>query len=146
LALALNFQKYPLIELLKKPLDYKQVAPSGFIAAVKIASNIFGLNEYGLRFVSLLFGLASIPLFLSIACRFVSGNVILSGLGLFVVSPALIWYSATVKPYGCDVAVTLLLVLLVLRYLERENEIQNSIIAGMVGGIALLFSQSAVFT
>lgn len=146
LALALNFQERSLSEFLTQPLDYKQVAATGFIAVVKLASNIFGLNEYGFRFIPWLFGVASIFLFWRVAKRFISGPVILSGLGLFVVSPALIWYGASAKPYGCDIAVTLLLVLLALRYLEHENEIRDSIISGIAGGIALLFSQAAVFT
>src|SRR5262245_428137 len=74
LALALNIQKYRLSELLTQPLDYKQVAPIGFVGSVKLATEIFGLNEYGLRFISWLFGLASIPLFICTAQRFVSGR------------------------------------------------------------------------
>ena len=49
LALALNFQKYEFFELLTQPLDHKQVAPAGFLAAVKASTNILGINEYGLR-------------------------------------------------------------------------------------------------
>lgn len=144
LAVALNVQERGLGELVTEPLAHRQVVPVGFLAAVGISSRLFGVNALGLRLVSWLFGLAAVMLFWRVAQRFVSGAALLAGMALFAASPALTFYAADVKPYAADVAVTLLVVLLALRYLERPQDPRAGGVAGVVGGVAVLFSYPAV--
>ena len=144
LAIVRNVEQKPIRQLLTEPLEYRQVAPVGFVAAVALSSKIFGINELSVRLVAWLFGIASVLLFWRIAKRFASGAALVAGLTLFAVSPALILYSASAKQYSGDVAVTLLLILLALLYRERSGDLKTACIAGIVGGAALLFSYPTV--
>ena len=144
LAIALNVEQRGLRELLTQPLAHRQVAPVGFLGAVAICSTLLGVDELGLRLVPWLFGLAAVLLFWRVTARFVSGAALLAGMTLFAVSPALTFYGASVKPYGADVAVTLLVVLLALRHREGSQDLRSAGVAGVVGGAALLFSHPAV--
>lgn len=144
LAIVRNLEHKQIRQLLTEPLDYKQVAPVGFVAAVALSSKIFGINELAVRLVAWLFGLASVLLFWRVARRFASGVALVAGMTLFAVSPALILYSASVKQYSGDVAVTLLLIFFALSYRERSDDLRAACIAGVVGGAALLFSFPAV--
>jgi len=65
---------------------------------------------------------------------------------MFAVSPAMVWYGSSLKPYGGDVAVSLFLVWLALRYLERPDDLPRGTAAGVAGGAALLLSFPAVPT
>jgi len=144
LAIALNVEQRGIRQLLTEPLAHKQMAPVGFLAAVAVCSKFFGVNELGVRLVPWLFALASVLVFWRVAVRFASGAALLAGITLFAVSPALILYGASVKPYAADVAVTLLLLLLALRHRERPEALRSAWVAGVVGGAALLFSYPAV--
>ena len=46
-----NFEHRSFTELVSRPLGEMQVAPAGFLAAVKASSTLLGLNEIGLRFI-----------------------------------------------------------------------------------------------
>jgi hypothetical protein len=105
---------------------------------------VLGVTELGLRLAPWVFGLAAIFLFWRVAQRFVSGAALVAGMAIFAVSPALTFYGASVKQYGGDVTVTLLLVFLALRYRERPEDRPTAWVAGTVGGVALLFSHPAV--
>jgi Dolichyl-phosphate-mannose-protein mannosyltransferase len=144
LAIVRNLEHKHIRQLLTEPLEYKQVAPVGFVAAVALSSRVFGINELSVRLVAWLFGLASVLLFWRVAKRFASGAALVAGITLFAVSPALIFYSASVKPYAGDVAITLLLIFLALLHRERPDDLRTACIAGVIGGAALLFSYPAV--
>src|SRR4030095_6187950 len=119
LAIVRNLEQKDIRELLTEPLAYKQVAPVGFVAAVAVSSRIFGINELGVRMVPWLFALASVLFFWRVAERFASGAALLTGMTLFAVSPALVLYGASVKPYAGDVAVVLVVILFAIRHRER---------------------------
>lgn len=145
LAVARNIEDRDVGDLLR-PLDHRQVAPFGFLATVDVASEVFGVTEAGLRFVPWLFGLASVFLFWRVATRFAAGSALLAPLALFAFSPAFVWYSSSVKPYGSDITISLLLAWLSLRYLERPDDRRRGLVAGVVGAVMLLFSFPAVPT
>src|SRR5450755_4037545 len=56
-------------DLLFRPLEDWQAAPPGFLVLVHLMTRLFGAGERSLRLVSLLFGLASLPLMLGVARR-----------------------------------------------------------------------------
>src|ERR1700689_913491 len=56
-------------DLLFRPLEDWQAAPPGFLVLVHLTTRLFGNGERSLRLVSLLFGLASLPLMLEVARR-----------------------------------------------------------------------------
>jgi len=65
-ALARNIIDRDLWQLLG-PLDYAQVAPAGFLLAVKLTAVLFGISEYALRLVPIFAGVISPALFFFIA-------------------------------------------------------------------------------
>ena len=145
LAIARNIEHRGMLELLR-PLDHFQVAPFGFLAMVDATTAVLGVTAAGLRLGPWLFGLASLFLFWRVARRFAEGSSLLAVLTLFAVSPALIWYGQSVKPYIGDVAITLTLVWLSLRYLERPQDTRRALAASVAGAVLLPFSFPAVPT
>lgn len=146
LAIARNVDDRGLVALVSRPLDHLQVAPVGNLAILEVSSGFLGVSEVGLRFGPWILGIAALVLFWRVAMRYAQGVPLLAALTLFAVSPALVWYGSSLKPYGGDVAVSLLLVWLSLRYLERPEDTRRGIIAGALGGAALLLSFPAVPT
>ena len=146
LAIARNIEQRSIGDLLSRPLDHRQVAPAGFLAAVKGTTEIVGVNEGGLRLIPWLAGMLSLPLFWRVAARFASGGPLVAAVAIFTMSPALIWYAASVKQYGIDLTVSLLLVWLALRFLEHPERRLSAAAAGLAGGAAILVSHPAVVT
>jgi hypothetical protein len=146
LAIALNIQNRSLAALLSRPLDHYQVAPAAFVATLKIAATVLGLTEMPLRLLPFLCSIAAIFLFWRVSSRILSGAPLFAALTLFSLSPSQIWYSSNAKPYAGDVTITLLLVLLALRFQERPDDRPAAIISGVLGGSALFFSFPSVVT
>lgn len=146
LAVARNVEDRGLTGLVTRPLDHEQVAPVGFLAMLEATTAILGVTGAGLRLWPWLLGLASLVLFWRVASRFTEGTGLLVALALFAVSPALIWYGASAKPYGGDVTMSLLLAWLALWHLGRPEDGRRGLVAGGIGGLALLFSFPAVPT
>jgi predicted membrane-bound mannosyltransferase len=107
-------------ELLGTPLDFHQVAPAGFLLLQKLAVTLLGDGELALRTVPLLASFASLFLFWRVARRFLAGWPLLGALGLFAFSAALLWYSSEAKQYSTDVAATLAVLLLALRFHDQR--------------------------
>jgi hypothetical protein len=143
--IALNVTERSAGRLLLEPLDHFQVAPVGFLALSKLGILLLGDVEHGLRLFPFLFGLASLVLFWRVAVRFLDGPAHLAALTLFAVSPALVWYAGNAKPYAGDVFATLLLVLVGLRFHEREIAgVRSALAWGAAGAGCVLLSQPAV--
>jgi hypothetical protein len=146
LSLVFNIQSRSMADLLARPLGFKQIAPAGFLAAVKAASTVLGVNELGLRLVPWLCALAAVVLFWRVSRYVLSGWALLGALVIFAASPALIFFAGNLKQYSGDVAATLLLVLLALRLEESPGNRSTAILGGLVGGATLPFSQPAIPT
>ena len=58
-----------LVRLVTEPLAYRQVAPAGFLALQKIATNITGAGELGFRLVPWLASIAALFVFWRVAER-----------------------------------------------------------------------------
>src|SRR5215472_13090234 len=56
-------------DLLRRPLDFGQVAPLGFLLLTKWSTLALGSTEYALRLLPFLAALASVVLFWRLACR-----------------------------------------------------------------------------
>src|SRR3954463_11407711 len=66
IALARNVLDRTAPELFHR-LEYGQVAPIGFLLAVKACTKVFGPSEWSLRLVPLVCGLSALPLFWYVA-------------------------------------------------------------------------------
>src|SRR5262245_54439483 len=146
LAVVLNVDQRSAADLLGRPLDDQQLAPLGFLAALEAASGVLGVGELGLRLVPWLCALAGLVLAWRVARRLLNGWATVGLLLLFAVSPALTWYGSDVKPYSGDVAASLLLVLVGLRFLERPDGLARALGGGLAGAAAMLISYAAVPT
>ena len=87
---------------LAQPLAYRQVCPVGFLALEWAVVRLLGFSELSLRFIPVLCGLVSVPLFGFLARRLLGGEsrAYLLAVALFAVSEPPIRYAAEVKPYS----------------------------------------------
>lgn len=144
LFIALNVTRRGWSALLFGPLEYRQVAPIGFLTLEKLATMTLGNTELALRFFPTLFSLVSLVLFWRVSRRFLERGPLLAALSLFAINPVLLWTARNAKQYSGDVMVSLLLVLLALRFREERDDVRAAAVAGIVGGTAILLSQPAV--
>ena len=146
LAIARNVADRSLVELIFEPLDHRQVAPVGFLVAIKISTTLLGSSEFAFRFVPWVNALLAPILFWLVARRFVGGVSLIAGLLLFAISPAQTWFGGNCKQYSGDMTIALLLVWLAMRFRDRPADMRRALTAGLVGGLLLLCSQPAVVT
>jgi hypothetical protein len=141
--LALNIIDRPVGSLLG-PLDYRQVAPPGWLLLVKGVITLLGDGEHALRLVPFLGSLAALPLCWHVARRaLLPGVGALLALALVATGPPLILYAAQVKPYSTDVAVALLLTALALGT-RRHRRGDLVLRLGLAGAIAPWVSYPAL--
>jgi hypothetical protein len=130
--------------LLVRPLDDWQAAPAGFLAMVYAISKLLGDGERWLRLGSILFGLASLPLMLAVSRRVLGKGGAVVAMTAFSVLGPLIYYSNELKPYSCDVAASLAITLLALRWVENPDR-RGTAAAAIIGCAAIFFSFPALF-
>jgi len=143
-ALVVNIIERSWNELLFQPLSHAQIAPIGFLFLEKTIISVAGNAEVALRFFPFLMSLASLVLFWRVSRRYLSSPAMLAGLIVFAVGPTLIFYAAVTKQYSGDVAITLFLLLMTLRFLEGPTTRAKAAVLGASGGVALLVSYPAV--
>jgi hypothetical protein len=141
---ALNVIERPLGQLLG-PLDYRQVAPPGWLALQKAAVALFGEGERALRLVPFLGGLAVLGLAWRAARRVLPpGLGPPLALGLVATGIPLIFYASQAKPYSTDVAVALVLLLLALAVRQEGPGESRALRLGLAGVVAPWLSYPAV--
>lgn len=131
-------------ELVQYPLAFDQVAPLGFLAAVKLSTLAFGTGERALWLVPLLGGLAGLLLFRRLAERALRGAAAPLAMALFALALSMIRYSAEVKQYGLDATAAVGLTLLALDLRARDRSIGRLVLAGGAGLAVIWFSQASV--
>lgn len=143
-ALAMNIAPRSFAQLLE-PLEYFQVCPIGFLALSKCITLLFGDGEGALRALSLLSGIAVLPLTYFIVERLFDRRVALVAVALAAVAPSLVYYSAELKPYSTDAAVAAGVLLLTIQLLSAPDDWRLR--AGFLGfGLfAVLVSLPAIF-
>ena len=142
--LALNIVERPVARLLG-PLDFRQVAPPGWLLLEKLAVLIFGEGEHALRLIPLLGSLAALPLGWHVARRLLPpGLGPPLALGLLATGIPFIFYAAQAKPYSTDVAVALLLVALALAVHQHGTGQGRALRLGLAGALAPWLSYPAL--
>ncbi len=131
-------------ELVQYPLAFDQVAPLGFLAAVKLSTLAFGTGERALWLVPLIGGLAGLLLFQRLAERALRGTAVPLAMALFALALSMIRYSAEVKQYGLDATAAVGLTLLALDLRTRDRSIGRLVLAGSAGLAVIWFSQASV--
>lgn len=96
-------------------LTEEQLAPPGFLIVERLAVRL-PLNEVlAARFIPLLCGIGSLFLMRLVTRRFLSRPAVPIAVGLFALSDWLLYYSAEIKQYSTDVALSLIALLLAAR-------------------------------
>lgn len=139
----MNLRERSYTQLLK-PLAYEQAAPPLFLWAEKALLQTFGFSEYTLRIVSLLCGLAALGLFAWLALRMFPPNLALCAVALFALCDKLIWHSAEVKQYSCDVFAAVLLLALAVGD-RRASALRRFIPLSFAGTVLVWLSFPSVF-
>lgn len=132
-------------------LEYAQAAPPLFLFAERALLLLLGRNEYALRLVSLLCGVASLSVFALICRRILPGLIAPLTLAIFAFSNKLIWHSAEVKPYSGDAMVAVLLLYIAIRFTgladdgadklrRRSDPTFGLILLSCVAAVAVWFS------
>ena len=143
-AVALNIVRRDFVGLLQ-PLDNQQSAPPLFLWAERVMVLAFGANEWSLRAIPLLAGIATAPLMWKVARRLLPASAATIAVALVALSPALVRYAAEVKPYAVDALVTLVLLDRMLALEESGWSSRRWWQLGLIGVVALVASTPAVF-
>ncbi|MEO1237066.1 MAG: hypothetical protein AAFX76_09785 [Planctomycetota bacterium] len=126
------------------PLMHYQIAPWGFLAAVRGAVEVFGLDEWSVRLVPLLAACGALPLMAWLVWRTCvpwAGLVVFGG---FVASGEWLLQACRVKPYTADVLCTVLFLVVAVRLADRRCTWGWAAVLGGVGAAGAWFSVSFV--
>lgn len=125
-------------------LDYCQKSPPLFLVSTWIIYHIFGISEFGFRFIPFVSSVVSVFLFFKIAEKFLSNKIsVLFALFLFAVNSKLIYYAQAFKQYSSDVLIALLLLYFYIIFDSAEKK--NYALFGLIIGILALFSYPVLF-
>lgn len=119
-ALAVNIARRGYAELLLE-LEFGQMAPPLFLMVEEFMTRTFGFNEWSLRAFPFVGALGALLLFPLVARRLLEGWGYVMAVAVYSVSYWPIRYSAEVKPYAIDMLVTVLWLLLALRWRESDR-------------------------
>ncbi|MBA3319182.1 MAG: glycosyltransferase family 39 protein [Gemmatimonadales bacterium] len=143
--LALNIGTRSFLHLLA-PLDYDQTAPVAFLWIERLAVAVFGMHDWTLQLLPFLAGIGVLFLIYPLARRAgLSQPAAVLATAIVACAPNLIFYASAVKPYGVDVLVTCLLLLISLDVLDPYGDPRSR--SGLVaaGVLAPWCSAPAVF-
>ncbi|MBN2115410.1 MAG: glycosyltransferase family 39 protein [Anaerolineales bacterium] len=143
--LALNILHRNFAGLLQQPMEYGQSAPIGYVFSVKVFTLLLGDSEYALRFFSLLAGCAALFLIASLSQQYLDKAGAVIAVALFACAPYLVNYTSEAKQYMGDVLVSLLLLFLFFRMIQKPAAGRDFLLIGAAGTLLLWFSHPAVF-
>lgn len=129
---------------LAHPLELQQTAPVGFLWALRASALVGGVNELALRFLPLLAGVVLPYAVWRLARRVLSPGLALVAAGFVALSPILIQYSVSVKPYETDALLATVLGSLTLTVAEAPS-LRSWVRLGAGGVLAIACSTPAVF-
>ncbi len=141
--LAANILKRSLVSLLGPYGD--SMAPGGFMSLTKAAMAVGGVNEYAVRFLPFVGGVAALWLFFPVAKRLTSPLAAVAGLALLAVGKEVIYFGAFVRPYSTDATITLILLGLACYVDSDQPSWRRCLVFGLVGAVAVWISYPATF-
>ncbi|MEM6393276.1 MAG: hypothetical protein AAF797_10925 [Planctomycetota bacterium] len=124
------------------PLWRDQIAPWGFMVAVRGCSAWLGNSEWSFRLVPFGAAVLSLPVFAWLVMRLCvpwAGLVVMFG---FVASGEWLLQATRVKPYTLDVLFALLVLAVAVRVVDRRCGWGWGVLLGLVGGVGSWFSVS----
>jgi hypothetical protein len=106
-----NLVKLPVFDFQTTLTEY-QLAPPGFLVLERLMVRLPWDDVLAARLFPLACGVAAMVLFRWVARRFVSAHAVPIATGLFALADWLIYYATEIKQYSCDLALTLVALLL----------------------------------
>lgn len=125
---------------------YNQFSPLIFIFIEKFITTIFGHSEYALRLFPLICGILSIILFYKLLKKFYNGFALIIPLFLFSFSSQLIYFSSETKQYSSDVLTTIILILIGLKFQDKNTSQKTKKLITALSVFCIFFSITSVFT
>ncbi|MBI2826865.1 MAG: glycosyltransferase family 39 protein [Planctomycetia bacterium] len=144
LMLAQNFLDRGYLEL-ARPLSMQQIAPVPFLWIELTAVKAFGFSEWSLRLWAILCGLASVVLFRDLAARVLGKAPMVLAVGIFAVSYYPIRHAAECKPYASDLAASLMLLVLFVRWCQDPTKRRWLGALAVAGPLAVALSYPTIF-
>ena len=144
-AIARNVLDRTPIELFGR-LDYAQVAPPGYLLAVKLSTALLGSSEYALRVVPFIAGIACPVLFYLVARSFLRPVATMVATSMVSMATPLIFFSSNLKQYSSDVAITLLVLVIAVRLLRSSLTFRTAFGYAIISVPLLFCSQAAIFS
>lgn len=129
------------------PMEYSHFVPPMFAVMGKLFVVIFGDNDLSLRIYPQICSLLSLGLFYLLARRLISPWATLVSLGLFAISPTLIFHASNLKQYSSDVMLTLAL-FWAFTYLPSSDQKSfntSLVLFALLGIIVVWFSHPSLF-
>ena len=129
-----------------KPLDYEQYAPPLFAMLSKFNVHLLGVNEYALKAIPLLAGIASLFLLWRLIRLLIKEKPARwYVLFLFAFSILAVRYSTEFKQYALDVALVLLFTLWTLNIKDRKFNLNLTLQLMLAGAVAVWLSMPIIF-
>jgi hypothetical protein len=128
---------------LTRPLPLLQGGPYGYLWAERLCDLVFGTNEYSLRLVSFIAGLAALFLFRLLARKLLPAWPACLAMAIVAISPNLVFFSSQVKPYNDDVAAGIAIVLIGLWVLDGDLDPRRLGVWAGATTLLVLFSYGA---
>jgi hypothetical protein len=108
-SLAMNLLLRDFAGMLRPPLEYRQMAPVGFMWVQLALSKVFGINDWSMRLFSLLCGVGALLLFWLFAKKLLDRRGTLLAVAIMAASYYPVRHTSEFKPYASDMLVGLLL-------------------------------------
>jgi hypothetical protein len=126
-------------------LRHAQVAPILFLWGEMTAFRLLGASELAMRLLPLVAGLCGLVLFWRLARVTLAPLAFTLALGIFATARIPVMMCSFVKPYSCDLLMSLALLVPALQWLARPERLRWLLVLALVVPAALLGSYPAVF-
>ena len=142
--LALNIVNRSYGEL-TQTLDHNQAAPLGFLWVEKLATQIFGNNEYALRLFPLVSNLVAFGVFYRLVYRYASPLAAPMAIALFAFGRHTLYFATELKQYSSDIAIALILFWFLTKIGHKIINSREIIGYALLGSLVIWFSHPSIF-
>ncbi|MDX6608805.1 MAG: mannosyltransferase [Solirubrobacterales bacterium] len=125
-------------------VGFSESAPPLYYATAWLWTQVTGTGEVGLRSVSALAGIATVPVAYLLGAELSSRRAGLLAAALVAVNPMLVWYSQEARGYALFVLLTAVSMLYFMRALDRGRR-RDSVAWGIASALALATHYFAAF-
>ncbi|MEO1672977.1 MAG: glycosyltransferase family 39 protein [Cyanobacteria bacterium J06631_2] len=129
---------------LSQPLSSDQAAPLGFLWLEKLATQLWGNNEYALRLLPFLASITSLIFFYLLVRRYCSTWATPIAIALFACGRYTLYYATELKPYSSDVAIALILFWVLLPLQHRLLQPRQLFKLACLGSLTIWLSYPSV--